>query len=90
MASASNAGELVRINVQPADPDLPHRAFTGLIEDFRKKQLLLLADEEVQELVQITAQTKDLLYLGQVLNSLPRPDGKWDIAVSVDRTIAIL
>ena len=90
VASNFTPGEPVKICIQSSDPAVPNRAFSGLIEDLQKKQLLLVADEEAQENAQLTAQTKYLLYMGNVLNSYARPDGKWDIAVAVRQMRAMI
>jgi len=83
-------GESVKICIQSSESGRPNRTFPGVIEDFRRKQLLLIADEEVPGEAEISARTKHLIYLGNVLNSFARPDGKWEIAVTVSRRLATM
>jgi hypothetical protein len=90
MATESELPQAVVINISPNDVSLPCRKMKGQIQDFANKLLVLLADEEIDVATGITAQGKDLLFLGKVLKSVPNFDGHWAIHIHVNRTILVV
>lgn len=66
--------EPVIINVPPGSSLLPGRKFRGEIEQFANKRLILLSDEQIDVSTGITAQGKDLLFMGRVVECLAETD----------------
>jgi hypothetical protein len=63
----------------------------GRIVQTGKKQLTLRTDEELPVSASVKVQgTDDLIYLGEVLNSLQREHSSWDIQVAVKRRLMVL
>jgi hypothetical protein len=90
MTNAPTHGESVIINVSPGNSLLPNRKFKGEIEEFADKHLVLLSDEEIDVSAGITAQGKDLLFMGHVLNCSPGLNARWAVHVSVNRTLLVV
>jgi len=82
--------EPVVINVPSPDATTPHRRFRGEIEHFENKALVVVADESVDISAGMSAQGKDLMFLGSVLNCTAEPDGRWTIHVRVSRTLLVV
>lgn len=82
--------ESVIINVPSGDSSLPHRSFKGEIEEFKNKHLRLLSDEEIDISAGITAQGKDLLFMGDVLSCIRAADARWSVNVTVNRTLLVV
>jgi hypothetical protein len=90
MAIQSETPEPVIINVSPASSLLPNRKFKGEIEEYANKLLILHSDEEIDVLTAITAQSKDLLFMGSVLRCLPGIGLRWTVHIQVDRTLLVV
>ena len=90
MAIESERREPVVINVAPTGSLLPNRKFKGEIEEFANKRLILHSDEEIDVSSVITAQSKDLLFMGSVLKCLPGNGTGWAIHVKVNSTLLVV
>jgi len=90
METASGNRESVIINVSPENSLLPNRKFKGEIEQFANKRLILVSDEQIDVSTGITAQSKDLLFMGVVLECCPGPDARWSVHVRVNRTLLVV
>jgi hypothetical protein len=90
MAIVAEHWESVIINVSPGNNLLPNRKFKGEIEQFANKRLVLLSDEQIDVSTGITAQGKDLLFMGSVLECLPSTGARWAVHVSVNRTLLVV
>ena len=90
MAIESEQREPVIINVAPPCNLLPNRKFKGEIEKFANKRLILHSDEEIDVSAAITAQSKDLLFMGSVLKCLPGDGPGWAVHVKVDSTLMVV
>jgi hypothetical protein len=90
METASGNRESVIINVSPENSLLPNRKFKGEIEQFANKRLILVSDEQIDVSTSITAQSKDLLFMGSVLECRPGADARWSVHVRVNRTLLVV
>lgn len=90
MATASENRESVITNVSPGNSLLPNRKFKGEIERVTNKRLILLSDEQIEVSAGITAQGKDLLFIGSVVECLPETGARWEVHVSVSRTLLVV
>jgi hypothetical protein len=90
MATASENLEPAIINVSQANGLLPNRKFKGQIEQFANKKLVLLSDEQIDVSAGITAQSKDLLFMGSVEKCQPGTGARWAVHVSVNRTLLVV
>jgi hypothetical protein len=90
MATVSERSESVVINVPSTDTLVSHRRFSGEIQEFANKQLILIADEQITVSTAITAQSKDLLFMGGVLKCDQEPDARWTIHVLVNRAMLVV
>jgi len=62
----------------------------GEIEQFANKRLILLSDEQIDVSTGITAQGKDLLIMGRVVECLAGTDKRWAVHVSANRTLLVV
>ena len=90
MATASERRESVAINVPSTDALVSHRRLKGEIEEFEGKELILITDEQIEISAVITAQSKDLLFMGSVLRCNQKPDARWTIHVLVNRAMLVV
>ncbi len=87
--TASESGAMVIIEVTSADSN-ENRKIKGSVQQFAGKSLTLVSDEEIAVAASVRVQSKDLLFLGQVLRSISDPQEKWTVHVDVRRTFAVL
>jgi len=90
MATEFKRPEQVVINVSLADPSQPDQRFKGEVEEFANKHLVLLTDEEIDVSARITAQGRDLLFMGNVLNCAQTTGGRWKVSINVSRTLMVI
>jgi hypothetical protein len=90
MATLSEVRESVVINVPSVKATVPARRFKGEIEEFANKKLILLANEQIEMSTEITAQSKDHLFMGMVCQCVLAADSRWAIQVEVKRTILVI
>ncbi len=90
MPPAAHQRESVVINVNSPDTSTAHRRFKGEIEQFESKSLILVADEAVDISAGMSAQGKDLMFLGSVVSCSAEPDGRWTIHILVNRTLLVV
>ena len=63
----------------------------GQIVETGKKHLTLRTDQDVPVCASVKVQgTDDLMYLGEVLNTLQRDHSAWDIHITVKRRLMVL
>ena len=87
--TVSENGESVIVEVSGARYSGSHK-LEGTVRDHAGKNLSLLVDEEIAEAAMIRVQTRDMLFLGEVLLSVAEPVSGWTVHVRVKRTLAIL
>lgn len=67
----------------PCNPPEPARKVTGTISEAGGKQLVLDSPERIAATSSIRVQGKDLLFLGEVVESSCGKDGRWFVQMSV-------
>jgi hypothetical protein len=79
---AFQSPEAVVIELPSANLD-PARRFAGTISETAGKRLIITSPEEISASSAIRVQGKDLLFLGDVVQSKPIQDGKWSVHMAV-------
>jgi hypothetical protein len=80
--AASQNTETVLIELAPNHPD-PARRFAGTISAAAGKRLIINSPEQIAVSSTIRVQGKDLLFLGDVLESTRDTDGRWSVHMRV-------
>jgi hypothetical protein len=62
----------------------------GIIQETAGKSLMLVTDAEIPASSRITMQSKDFIFLGEVLSCVPEHDAKWTTHVRVKRSLLIV
>ncbi len=78
------------INVPSVKATVPPRRFKGEIAEFANKKLTLLAKECIDLSADITAQSKDHLFMGTVCKCVLDADSRWAIQVDVKRRLLVI
>jgi len=79
---ASEQAEIVVVEL-PSINFKPGRKLTGTISSNAGNRLVISMPEEIFASVPIRVQGKDLLFLGDVMESTPDTDGRWSVHVTV-------
>jgi hypothetical protein len=85
---ASQGSEPVVIELPSANLD-PARRLNGTISECAGKRLIITSPEKITVASAIRVQGKDLLFLGDVLQSDPIHDGQWSVHMTVKRKFMI-
>ena len=81
--------ESVTIEVSSND-ESPNRKINGTVQEFAGNSLTLLSGEEIAASAAVKVQSKDRLYLGEVVRSVPERQTNWAVYVRLRRTIMIV
>jgi hypothetical protein len=90
MATPSEAGQSVVIEVSSGVRTVPNRKLAGTIQERIGKSLTLLTDEKIAESAAVWVQGKNLLSLGEVQSSVCRQGAQWTVHVRVNRSMLIV
>ena len=77
------------IEVSSSD-ESPNRKINGTVQEFAGNSLTLLSGEEIAASAAVKVQSKDRLYLGEVVGSVPEHRTSWAVQVRLRRTIMIV
>ena len=89
MATVSEVGQPVLIEVSSGIGDNPNRKLAGTVKEHIGKSLTLITGEGIAESAAVSVQSKDLLSLGEVLSSVANDGAKWTVHVRVIRSILV-
>jgi hypothetical protein len=73
----------------PFSSSEPTRKVAGIISQASPKQLILSSPERIAAASPIRVQGKDLLFLGEVVESSCGTDGRWSVQMSVKSKLMI-
>ena len=90
MATTFDCGESVIINVSSSHGTVRNRKVNGALQESVPKALTLVTNEELPVCADVTVQSKDLLFLGEVLRCVAIPGAKWTTHVRVKRSLLVL
>lgn len=90
MATTSDCGESVIINVSSSHDPVRNRKVNGALQEPVSKALTLVTNEEIPVHADVTVQSKDLLFLGEVLRCVAIPGAKWTTHVRVKRSLLVI
>lgn len=67
----------------------PIRRFRGTLDSVAGKSLTFSSPEQIAALSHIRVQGKDLLFLGDVVQSIPVEDGLWSVRMHISSKLMI-
>jgi hypothetical protein len=88
--AASGCQDSVVIDVSSREAGTRNRKVYGVIQEFVGQTLTLISSEEINVGTGVTAQSKDLIFFGEVLSSVPERGAKWSTNVRVKRRMLIV
>ena len=88
--AASGCQDSVVIDVSPREVGIRSRKIYGVIQEFVGQTLTLISSEEISAAAAVTAQSKDLIFFGEVLTCVPERGAKWATSVRVKRRMLIV
>ena len=89
MATVSEVGQPVLIEVSSGIGENPNRKLTGIVKGHIGKSLTLITGEEIAESAAVSVQSKDLLSLGEVLSSVAHDGAQWTVHIRINRSILV-
>jgi hypothetical protein len=90
MSVSSESLESVTINIMPSNNVAPSSKLNGLVHQLASKSLTLITGEEIPVPADVTVQSRDLLFLGEVLSCVPNDGAKWTTYVRVKRSLLVV
>ena len=88
--AASGCQDSVVIDVSSREVGTRNRKVYGVIQEFVGQTLTLISSEEIAASTVVTAQSKDLIFFGEVLDCVPERGAKWTTSVRVKRRMLIV
>lgn len=90
IATTLVCSESVIIEVSSSNSSVHNRKVTGTVQDFVSKSLILVTAEAIPVSTKVTVQSKDLLFLGEVLSCVADPGTKWRAHVRVKTSLLVV
>jgi hypothetical protein len=90
MTTGSDCPESAIIEVSSGNAANPGRKVTGTVREFIRKRLTLVTGEEIAVSAAIRVQSRDLLFLGEVLSCVSNPKAQWTVQVRVKTSLLVV
>jgi hypothetical protein len=88
--AANTQSEEVIVNVASDDVGSLSRRITGIIQKSAGKILTLLMGEEIPATANVTVQSTDLIFLGDVLSCVRERDAEWTAQIRIQRKLLVV
>ena len=75
------------VEIQPGNGSEDRRKLPGMVHTFAHQWLTLIAGERLATSTVVGIEHNDVLFLGEVVRSIPRGDDKWAIHIKVEQTL---
>ncbi len=88
---AVTPGSLESVVIDVASSTTAHDfKVNGLIRESADKSLTLITDDEIPVSSSVAMQSRDMIFLGQVLSCIPECGTKWTTHVQVRRSLLVI
>ena len=90
MATANTQPEEVIVNVCLGGASSLNRKINGTIQKSAAKSLTLSTGEEIPAASNVTVQSADLIFFGDVMSCAQQCDAEWTTQIRVDRKLLVV